>query len=136
MTIEQWLTQFRVRIDENNISTIRAALASATKAELSSQGDGDTELMRLCALQLFGVGHTEDTTLIWRAKTSSMDADASIDIQLLCGAGLEATKEHLNGLGTQESNEILRRLESSEAAGDFAGFSVDAFFEENEEYYA
>src|SRR5262245_29841010 len=34
--------------------------------------------MSLCSVQLFSKGAVEDSLLIWRAKTASMDADCSI----------------------------------------------------------
>jgi len=58
--------------------------------ERRAQGDGDTELMKLCCVQLFNAGAVGDALAIWRAKTASWDAHCSIDVQLLCGAGTMA----------------------------------------------
>jgi hypothetical protein len=41
--------------------------------------------------------------LIGEAKTASMDADCSIDIQLLCGAGLDETKALLAKIHPQSA---------------------------------
>ncbi|MFJ7048809.1 hypothetical protein ACIQVC_36210 [Streptomyces sp. NPDC101112] len=39
--------------------------------------------MKPCCVQLFNAGSLDDVLLIWKAKSASMDADGSIDIQLL-----------------------------------------------------
>ncbi|MFF0654819.1 MULTISPECIES: hypothetical protein [Micromonospora] len=48
----------------------------------------------------------------------------SIDVQLLCGAGLDATKAYLEANGSDDATEALRYLLDCEAAGDFDDFSV------------
>jgi hypothetical protein len=47
--------------------------------------------MKLCCVQLFNAGFLADVILICQAKESSWDAHCSIEIQLLCGAGLQET---------------------------------------------
>lgn len=93
------------------------------QAELD-QLDQDTELMNLCCLQLFNAGQLSDVLTIWMAKESSWDAHCSIDVQLLCGAGLDETKAHLRADGSIEAAQALQYLLECEAAGDFANFSV------------
>ncbi|MGQ5264822.1 hypothetical protein ACTWLT_29125 [Micromonospora sp. ZYX-F-536] len=88
------------------------------------QDDQDTELMKLCCVQLFNAGQLSDVLVIWRAKESSWDAHCSIDVQLLCGAGLDATRAHLEADGSDDAAEALRYLLECEAAGDFDTFSV------------
>jgi len=63
--------------------------------------------------------------MIWQAKESSWDAHCSIDVQLLCGAGLEATKKYLAAEGSPRAAAALDYLLQCEAADDFAGFSVE-----------
>jgi hypothetical protein len=60
-------------------------LAAETARESASQGEGDTELTKLCCVQLFNSGERADTLLIWRAKAASFGA-ASSNRQLLYGA--------------------------------------------------
>ena len=55
------------------------------------------EMLRTLCIQLFSLGVAEDSLLIWDAKQSSFDAGCGLDVQFLCGAGLEATKEFLSG---------------------------------------
>ncbi|RKN20920.1 hypothetical protein D7147_08870 [Micromonospora musae] len=88
------------------------------------QHDQDTELMKLCCLQLFNAGQLGDVLVIWQAKESSWDAHCSIDVQLLCGAGLDATRAYLEADGLAQAVEALRYLLDCEAAGDFVGFSA------------
>ncbi|MEU9210429.1 hypothetical protein AB0D27_21340 [Streptomyces sp. NPDC048415] len=107
-----------------NLDEVRALLTAQTRLEKRAQGDGDTELMKLCCVQLFNAGVLEDVPLIWQAKSASMDADCSIDIQLLCGSGLARTKAYLASQHLPEAEAALQRLLRCEAAGDFEDFSA------------
>ncbi|GII33502.1 hypothetical protein [Planotetraspora mira] len=91
----------------------------------AEQADSDTELMKLCCVQLFNAGNLDDVLPIWRAKESSWDAHCSIDVQLLCGAGLEETKAYLATEKSADASEALDYLLSCEATGDFLNFSVE-----------
>lgn len=104
-----------------DLSHIREILQAQADFE---QHDQDTELMKLCCLQLFNAGQLSDVLVIWQAKESSWDAHCSIDVQLLCGAGLDATKAYLDADGSENAAEALRYLLDCEAAGDFDNFSV------------
>lgn len=110
-------------------------LETQAALELQSQGDGDTALMRLCCVQLFNAGNPRDVLMIWRAKESSFDAHCSIDVQLLCGAGLEETKAYLAADGSEHASAALDYLLRCEAAGDFADFSVESQSRRYSEYY-
>jgi hypothetical protein len=81
--------------------------------------------MKRCCVQLFNAGSLNDVLGIWQAKESSWDAHWSIDAQLLCGAGLEQTKQHLAAEGAQDASHARDYLLQCEAAGDFADFSVE-----------
>lgn len=119
-----------------NLDEVRGLLAARTQLERRAQGDGDTELMKLCCVQLFNAGNLEDVLLIWQAKSAGMDADCSIDIQLLCGSGLAATKAYLSRQRLPEAERALQRLISCEAAGDFEEFSVEGHSAWYAAYYA
>ncbi|MCX4386485.1 hypothetical protein OG777_06020 [Micromonospora peucetia] len=94
-------------------------------AELSGQGwEADTLLMRLCCIQLFNAGLLDDVLRVWDAKESSFDAHCSIDVQLLCGAGLVETKTYLAAHPSPEAADALEWLLGCEETGDFEGFSV------------
>ena len=114
------LHPFGAHLDE-----VRALLTAQTRLEKRAQGDGDTELMKLCCVQLYNAGSPEDVLLIWEAKSASMDAACSIDVQLLCGSGLATTKAYLSSLRLPEAEAALRRLLQCESAGNFEDFSVE-----------
>ncbi len=118
-----------------DLDDIRELLKAHTERERRSQGEGDTELMKLCCVQLFNAGVTEDVLLIWDAKTASMDAACSIDVQLLCGRGLTETKTYLSALGTPEAEAALERLLECEEAGDFEDFGVEEYSARYADYY-
>lgn len=124
MNEDDLLERFGLAAQEKDLPVVRRILLAEVEREGGSQGEGDTDLMKLCCVQLFSAGQLKDVLTIWRAKVSSMDAGASIDIQLLCGAGLDETKEYLSGVGTEESRSALSRLLICESEGDFEDFSV------------
>ncbi|MET8981083.1 hypothetical protein ABZX85_36330 [Streptomyces sp. NPDC004539] len=118
-----------------DLDEVRELLRGQTKRERHSQGTGDTELMKLCCVQLFNTGAIDDVLLIWSAKTASMDAVCSIDVQLLCGRGLAETKAYLSLLRTPEAEAARQRLLECEEAGDFEGFRVDEYSAQYADYY-
>lgn len=118
-----------------DLDEVRELLRDRTLLERRSQGAGDTELMKLCCVQLFHTGVIDDVLLIWSAKTASMDAACSIDVQLLCGRGLTETKAYLSLLRTPEAEAALRRLLECEEAGDFEGFRVEEYSAYCTDYY-
>ncbi|MFE0700023.1 hypothetical protein [Streptomyces sp. NPDC058872] len=119
-----------------DLDEVRGLLSAHRRREEAAQGDGDTELMKLCCVQLFNAGVLDDVLHIWRAKTASMDADISIEVALLCGGGLAGTKAYLRSLHSPEAGAALQRLTSSEAAGDFEGFSVAGLSARYADFYA
>jgi hypothetical protein len=76
---------------------------------------------------LFNSGDLPDALLIWRAKMSSFDTACSIDVQLLCGSGLDDTKAYLRREGSADAQAALSYLAEAETAGDFDGFSVHEY---------
>jgi hypothetical protein len=89
----------------------------------------------LSCSQLFSLGRVEDSLLIYKAKRSSFDAACYLDIQLICGAGFDETKDFLARQNTPRAIEALDYLLSCEKAGDFDGFSVESQNEEHRRYY-
>ncbi|MFP3990598.1 hypothetical protein U9R90_24660 [Streptomyces sp. E11-3] len=119
-----------------NLDEVRDLLTAQTRLEKRAQGDGDTELMKLCCVQLFNAAAIEDVLLIWQAKSASLDADCSIDIQLLCGSGLARTKAYLSSRRLPEAEAALQRLLRCEAAGDFEDFTATGHSAWYAAYYA
>jgi hypothetical protein len=134
--VDEILNQYGIIPKESDLNEVRNLLIAETKKENESQGQGDTELMKLLCFYLFQHNQTKDTLLIWSAKVASMDADCSIDIQLLCGGGLESTKQYLENLGSHEATLALRRIRKCANEGDFEGFDPLGYRRLYEEYYA
>jgi hypothetical protein len=115
------IQRFGLHPAEEHLDAIRAIIA-----EQATLGwDAHVELMRTCSVMLFNAGHVTDSLLIWQAKETNWDSHCSIDIQLLCGAGLPGTLAYLQA-------EASRNPEAAEALtylGDCArpGFDFDDF---------
>ncbi|GAA3842035.1 hypothetical protein [Streptomyces chiangmaiensis] len=119
MTRARALHRYGLHPARASLDEIRELLIVQNRWEQGAQGDGDTELMKLCCIQLFNTGALDDVLLIWKAKSASMDADCSVDIQLLSGSGLATTKAYLASQPLPEAKAALRRLLGAEEAGDF-----------------
>lgn len=87
-----------------------------------------------CVL-LFAAGDPRDALVIWTAKMSSFDVACSIDIQLLCGAGLERTKAFLRTCPEADAKEALDYIESCIPTGDFEDFTPTHWLERCLHYY-
>ena len=132
MDLDESLRRYGLRPPAGDLDEIRGLLRA--QAQLS-QDVQDTELMKLCCVQLFNAGQLDDVLTIWLAKESSWDAHSALDVQLLCGAGLDATKAHLTAEGSEVASQALKYLVDCEAAGDFEDFSVDEHAGWFAEYY-
>lgn len=130
------IERFGVIASKDSKDKILVILDNEIAKESSSQGEGDTELMRLCCIQLFSMQDLSNVLKIWEAKKSSYDADSSIEIRLLCGAGLDETKEFLTNSNDSEASNALEAIKESESFDDFMGFSVEEELEEYEYYYS
>lgn len=124
MDEDESLRRYGLDPDPADLDHIRQLLDTHRALERSSQGDGDTLLMKLCCVQLFHAGDLVDVLRIWAAKNASFDAMRSIDVQLLCGAGVADTKEFLAADGSDDAVAALDYLVRCEQAGDFDAFSV------------
>ncbi|MEN3943061.1 hypothetical protein WJU23_17310 [Prosthecobacter sp. SYSU 5D2] len=103
--------------------------------EFERQGEGGEEMLRTLCLQLFSLGYPEDALLIWEAKQSSFDAGCGLDVQLLCGAGLTATKDYLSRASAPEASAVLKYLAVCEKAGDFDEWTPQATLDTWRSYY-
>ena len=103
--------------------------------EREHNGESGEEMLRTLCLQLFSLGDAEDAPLIWEAKQSSFDAGCGLDVQVLCGAGLEATKRSLAKSGVLSAAAILNFLIECERAGDFAEWTPEKTIADYRRYY-
>ena len=94
MNVEESLQRYGMLPAERDLPAIRALLAREAEIERSG-GRGEDDLALLCCVQLFSRGLLEDVLRIWDAKQASMDLAMALDVQFLCGAGLDATKRFL-----------------------------------------
>jgi hypothetical protein len=99
-----------------------------------SNRDSNEPLKLLC-IQLFSAGIPSDALLIYRAKMSSFDASCYIDIQLVCGAGLEATKAFLRASRASEAKALLAVLQDGKYTTDFEGFAPQQQLDSYRHYY-
>jgi hypothetical protein len=136
MTEDEHLAAFGLRPRPEDLPAIRLVLTAETSQESAAQGEGDSELMKLCCVQLFNSGELAHVLLIWQAKKASFDTFCSIGIQLLCGSGLNQTKAYLSRQGSADAQAALLRLRECEEAGDFDNFSVEEYANWWSRYYA
>lgn len=130
------LKTFGLVPDRDAIDEIRSLLAREAKAEREGHGRERVEdLALLCCIQLFSRGNLADSLLICDAKSSGMDLGSSLDVQFLCGGGLNETKEFLTTHPSKAASEALRYIKECEAMGDFDGFSPAQFLGSYREYF-
>ena len=132
MTEDEWLETAGLHATCELLERARSLLKAETEREETSQGRGDTALMRLCAAQLFIGGTQDDIAAIWRAKQASQDAAGAIDIQMLCIGGVRAA---LDAVAREGMIEVREALEAALQARDFDGFDVVNYIKSLEEYY-
>ncbi len=118
-----------------SLPALRVLLAELTAAEAPCQGDANTEAMRLRCVHLFCAADPQDLLAVWRAKAASMDDDASIEVQLLCSAGREATRAYLAAEGWGDALAALRRFEEAVTLGDLDDFDAVRWAEEALAYF-
>lgn len=121
MTEDEVISRYRLSPDPADLAFIRSDLDAYALRKRAGDADADTQVLKALAVTLFAAGDVHDCLEVWRAKRSSFDAGFSIDVQLLCGAGLSATKQFLARHGSDEAGEALAYLNACEAAGDFEG---------------
>jgi len=115
-----------------DLPEIRSELVNQAQLERSHRGD--TLVMKEYAVLLFAAGQVDDSLLIWHAKSSSFDAGSSLDIQLLCGAGLQATLAFLAATDSDDARAALAYIRKCE--DDFADFKPSEHLKLYIQYYA
>lgn len=125
------LARFGLTPATADLPEIRQLVQSA----VADRNRNSNEPLKLLCVQLFSAGIPSDSLLIYKAKMSSFDAGCYIDIQLVCGAGLEATKAFLSGSSDPEAKALLALLQNSSHAGDFDGFTPQQHLNSYRRYY-
>lgn len=134
MSAEESLQRFGLVPKEEDLPAIRALLAGEANAERKGV-DREDDLALLCCTQLFSHGLLDDVLLIWEAKRSGFDLTCTIDVQLLCGAGLAATKEYLTLHPRPEAAQALAYICRCEEAGDFQRFLPESHLAHYRRYF-
>ncbi|MGC4837942.1 hypothetical protein ACLQ3D_25910 [Micromonospora vinacea] len=132
---EDHLAAYGLRVSDDQVPIIRNILVRETRHEADTYAGlgsvpGNTQLMRICAIQLWHAGAVEDVLLVHRARGTSMDATGAVDVELMLGAGVATTKEYLAALGTEEAQGILDEIawvEESYDAGHYGAF-LDRYY--------
>jgi hypothetical protein len=125
------IEHFGMRPTGPQLDEVRALLAEQTERGLES----NTLIMRLLCVYLFDNGSLDDVLPIWRAKRSGWDSQFSVDVQLLCGAGLAETKDYLAGSSDEHAAEALEYLLLCEEADDFEDFTPAGYSAVQHDYY-
>jgi hypothetical protein len=134
VNVSESLQKYGLVPSDESLPHIRELLAKEAAAERNDL-PREEDLALLCCVQLFSRGHLEDVLRIWDAKQSGFDLSCYLDIQLLCGAGLEATKRFLSSQERGIAAEALQYLRECEQSGDFDEFSPDTYLEGYRRYF-
>ena len=113
----------------------RQEIIALFKEEMAIENITDHEYLKTLCILLFSIGNVTDSMLIWQAKKKDFDAGSYIDIQLLCGAGIQETKQFLKKENSSDSIAALQAIESAEIAGDFDDFNKSEHLEFYHRYY-
>jgi hypothetical protein len=135
MTVDESLQTFGLVPLDESLPAIRALLEREAEAERNGR-DREEDLALLCCVQLFSRGLLEDVLLIWAAKRSGVDLGVYVDVEFLCGAGLETTRQFLASHGSPEATSALRYVEWCELAGAFSTFSPEEHLQRYRDYFA
>ncbi|MFI7602537.1 hypothetical protein [Actinoplanes sp. NPDC049681] len=121
---DEILARYGLHPQGTDLDEIRGALVAQTARQGWEDGP-DPSVMLVHCVQLYNAGSLGDVRTVWRAKIRTMDTNGTIDVHLLCGAGLAETKAYLADQGDEEARQILDYLLECEAAGDFSAFDVE-----------
>ena len=115
----------------------RRDLCDLLEAELSkvAEGEADEALIKCLVAQLFSIGEVEDSLRIWEAKAASFDLMCGLDVQFLCGAGIERTRDYLVSGDSRDAKDALKYLNECIGTGDFAEWTPELWVENSRRYY-
>ncbi|WP_210201170.1 hypothetical protein [Agrobacterium rosae] len=136
MNTQESMHRFGLPPSKESLSFIRAILQAEADKEAQGKGhEREDDLALLCCVQLFTIAQPDDILRIWRAKSAGFDLHCAIDVQLLCGAGLEKTKSYLRQSADPVARDALSYIEECEITGDFNEFSPSQLADEYHEYF-
>lgn len=127
--VENLLHTYGLEPKVENTDEIRKLLLE----ELEIHNLEDHEYLKTLCIQLFAIGMVSDTLLIWNAKEKDFDTHCYIDIQLLCGAGVEPTLKYLKEKSSSEAIKELNYI--IECEDDFVNFNKKEILDAYKKYY-
>lgn len=130
MNEDELLQVYGLAPDKKHRESIRKLLHQ----EMENRVAEDFEVLKLLCIMLFAIGNVEDTELIWQAKRKNQDTGSYIDVQLLCGAGVEETIVYLEKKGGEQAHDQVLYLKKCELY-DFVDFSKDKWLSGYKAYY-
>lgn len=107
MTTDEALTRWGLPPAISSLDEIRHELNLEIERR---QHEGTEDLLLLLCVQLFAARQPEDALHIWRAKQCDFDAFCYIEGDLICGAGVEATRQFLRNSNAPEATAALEWL--------------------------
>lgn len=134
MKTQEQLELYGLTPADECLDAIRRTLANEIEIE-NQAGKRTDDLALPCCVQLFSRAQLEDVLLIWEAKSSSFDLGCYLDVQLLCGAGLDLTKQFLSTKHSEMAKAALTYIEECELAGDFDDWSPSKQMEYYRSYF-
>ncbi len=132
VTEDECLVRFGLTPRPEDVAEVRRLLDAETAKGVDGE---DSSVVRLLCVQLFHIADLGDVLRIWRAKRANFDNGCSVDVQLLCGAGLAETRAFLRREGSAGALEALEYLDECVGTEDFVEFSVAAARAEHARYY-
>lgn len=130
MNEDELLQMYGMEPDKEQRESIRRLL----QQEMENREAEDHEVLKLLCIMLFAIGNVEDTELIWQAKRKNQDAGSYIDVQLLCGAGVEETIVYLEKKGGEQAHDQVLYLKNCEPY-DYVDFSKAEWLSGYRGYY-
>ncbi|MFN3151375.1 hypothetical protein [Bremerella sp.] len=136
MTEDELLARYGLPPGHGDAPAIRTLIVEELQGRKSDSNRDNGDLLKLGCVQLFSLGGLEDVLLIWKCKRADFDLGCWIDVQLLCGAGLDCTKAYLADHNDDEAGRALVYLAECEAAGDFEEFSPADYLRQYIRYFS
>lgn len=136
MTCAESLNRYGLVPADASLPAIRQMLEREAELERIGKGyEREEDLALLCCVQLFSRGLLEDVFLIWEARESGWDLHSYLDTCLVCGAGVQQTREFLLNHSSPEATVILAAILAWEESGGDEGWSPSNYLEFYQNYF-
>ena len=133
MTYDDPLNRFGLPANASRLEEIRHEFENALNK--TTRNEGDPDLLRCLSMQLFSIGMVEDSLRLWRMKTTNFDLMCGMDVQFLCGAGIDSTRRFLDATPNEDAKAALQYLDECIAGGDFDDWTPQGWVNYYQEYF-